>query len=363
MSLLAQRLRLQPGADTPVAGVREPLAERLLRARPAALAPAMLGSLYALCGHAHRSCAEMALQALQAPDTPVQPDAKQRQALWSETLREHVRRLFLDWPRLLGSHEGDGRALAASPALASTVEPGSPALVDWLERQVLGLPMAVWSRACQESPASWLLQWTHEIRNPLTLALRQAQPLACTWTLPLQDLRPDAEGAVLTALAAQLREDADFSRLPHVQGQWRETGCWSRAADAELPIPDVWTRLAARVHDLAQLGQPGGAQRLCSGARALGGGEALAWCEMARGLLVHWLRVDVQGRVERYGILAPTEWNFHPRGAVAQVLRQLPNQVSPQQMSGAVGLLVAAFDPCVEYDLDTASTAREVVRA
>ena len=193
MNLLAQRLRLQPGADTPVAGIREPLAERLLRARPAALAPAMLGSLYALCGHAHRTCAEMALQALQAPDAPVQPDAKQRQALWSETLREHVRRLFLDWPRLLGSPESDGQVLAASPALAPTVEPGTPALVDWMERQVLGMPMAVWNRACRESPASWLVQWTHEIRNPLTVALRRAQPWACAWTLPLQALRPAAE--------------------------------------------------------------------------------------------------------------------------------------------------------------------------
>lgn len=363
MNLLAHRLRLQPGADTPVAGVREPLAERLLRARPAALAPALLGSLYALCGHAHRICAEMALQALQAPDAPVQPDAKQRQALWSETLREHVRRLFLDWPRLLGSPESDGQALAASPALHPTVEPGAPALVDWMEHQVLGMPVTVWNRACQESLTAGLLQWAHEIRNPLTLALRQAQPWACVWTLPLQALRPDAEGTVLTALAAQLREDADFSRLPHVQEQWRETGCWSRAADAELPVTDVWTRLAARVHDLAQLGQPGGVQRLRAGARALGGGEALAWCEMARGLLVHWLRVDAQGRVERYGILAPTEWNFHPQGAAAQILRQLPSQVPPQQMSAAVGLLIAAFDPCVEYELGAASTALEVVHA
>lgn len=363
MNLLAQRLRLQPGADTPVAGVREPLAERLLRARPAALAPALLGSLYALCGHAHRICAEMALQALQAPDAPVQPDAKQRQALWSETLREHVRRLFLDWPRLLGSPESDGQALASSPALHSTVEPGAPALVDWMEHQVLGLPVAVWNRACQESLAAGLLQWAHEIRNPLTLALRQAQPWACAWTLPLQALRPDAEGAVLMPLAAQLREDADFARLPHVQGQWRETGCWSRAADVDLPVTDVWTRLAARVYDLAQLGQPGGAQRLRAGARGLGSGEALAWCEMARGLLVHWLRVDAQGRVERYGILAPTEWNFHPQGAAAQILCQLPSQVSPQQMSAAVGLLVAAFDPCVEYELDAASTALEVFHA
>lgn len=363
MNLLAQRLRLQPGADTPVAGLREPLADRFLRARPAALAPALLGSLYALCGHAHRICAEMALQALQAPDAPVQPDAKQRRALWNETLREHVRRLFLDWPRLLGSSESAGQVLAASPALAPTVEPGSPALIDWMECQVLGMPMAVWNRACQESPSPWLLQWTHEIRNPLTLALRQAQPWACAWTLPLQALRPDSEGTVLTALAAQLREDADFSRLPHVQGQWRETGCWSRAADVDLPVTDVWTRLAARVHDLAQLGQPGGTQRLRAGARALGGGEALAWCEMARGLLVHWLRVDAQGRVERYGIVAPTEWNFHPQGAAAQILRQLPSQVSPQQMSAAVGLLVAAFDPCVEYELDAAPTALEVFHA
>lgn len=363
MNLLAHRLRLQPGADTPVAGVREPLAERLLRARPAALAPALLGSLYALCGHAHRICAEMALQALQVPNAPVQPDAKQRQALWSETLREHVRRLFLDWPRLLGSPESDGQALAASPALHPTVESGAPALVDWMEHQVLGMPVTVWNRACQESLAAGLLQWAHEIRNPLTLALRQAQPWACVWTLPLQALRPDAEGAVLMPLAAQLREDADFARLPHVQGQWRETGCWSRAADVDLPVTDVWTRLAARVYDLAQLGQPGGAQRLRAGARGLGGGEALAWCEMARGLLVHWLRVDAQGRVERYGILAPTEWNFHPQGAAAQILRQLPSQVSQQQMSAAVGLLVAAFDPCVEYELDAAPTALEVFHA
>lgn len=363
MNLLAQRLRLQPGAETPVAGVREPLAERLLRARPAALAPALLGSLYALCGHAHRICAEMALQALQAPDVPVQPDAKQYQALWSETLREHVRRLFLDWPRLLGSPESDRQVLSTSPALGQTVEPGAPALVDWMERQVLGMPWAAWNRACQESPASWLLQWAHDTRNPLTQALRQAQPWACAWKLPLQALRPDTEGTVLTTLAAQLREDADFARLPHVQGQWRETGCWSRAADVELPVPDVWTRLAARVYDLAQLGQSGGAQRLRAGARALGSGEALAWCEMARGLLVHWLRVDAQGRVERYGVVAPTEWNFHPQGAAAQILRQLPSQVPPQQMSAAVGLLVAAFDPCVEYELVAASCGTEVAHA
>lgn len=363
MNLLAHRLRLQPGADTPVAGVREPLAERLLRARPAALAPALLGSLYALCGHAHRICAEMALQALQAPDVFVQPDAKQRQALWSETLREHVRRLFLDWPRLLGSPESDGQVLAASPALGPAAEPGNPALVDWIERQVLGMPVVVWNRACQEKLGPWLLQWAHEIRNPLTQALRQAQPWACAWVLPLQALRTDAEGAVLAPLAAQLREDADFSRLPHVQGQWRETGCWSRAADVDVPVPDVWTRLAARVHDLAQLGQPGGAQRLRAGARALGDGEALAWCEMARGLLVHWLRVDAQGRVERYGILAPTEWNFHPQGAAAQILRQLPSQVLPQQVPAAVGLLVAAFDPCVEYELVAAPCGAEVAHA
>jgi Ni,Fe-hydrogenase I large subunit len=63
---------------------------------------------------------------------------------------------------------------------------------------------------------------------------------------------------------------------------------------------------------------------------------------MARGLLLHWVQLDPQGRVAAYQMLAPTEWNFHPQGSLAQALRQL----APDDGTSAT-LLAQAFDACV----------------
>ena len=48
-----------------------------------------------------------------------------------------------------------------------------------------------------------------------------------------------------------------------------------------------------------------------------------AMAEMARGLLVHAVRVE-GGRIADYAIVAPTEWNFHPRGALFRELSGRP---------------------------------------
>ena len=61
-----ERLVFMPGAAVPVAGVRAPLAQRLLQGRACALAPVLLGSLYSMCGQAHRVCSQLALAALAA---------------------------------------------------------------------------------------------------------------------------------------------------------------------------------------------------------------------------------------------------------------------------------------------------------
>lgn len=83
---------------------------------------------------------------------------------------------------------------------------------------------------------------------------------------------------------------------------------------------------------------------LSSGALNLGEGQAIAWCEMARGLLLHWVQLDGHGAVAQYRVLAPTEWNFHPQGALALGLAALG-----AQDSAAAHTLAAAFDPCVAY--------------
>jgi Ni,Fe-hydrogenase I large subunit len=87
---------------------------------------------------------------------------------------------------------------------------------------------------------------------------------------------------------------------------------------------------------------------LSSGALALGEGSAMAWCEMARGLLVHWVQVDASGGVLDYRVLAPTEWNFHPQGALAQVMAGL----SSDDVRSA-RCLAAAFDACVDCRIES----------
>ena len=75
-------------------------------------------------------------------------------------------------------------------------------------------------------------------------------------------------------------------------------------------------------------------------------GSGLGLVQAARGLLAH--RVEIAtGHLTRYQILAPTEWNFHPRGIVAQGLAH-----SPAGASQAADLFIAALDTCVPCSID-----------
>jgi Ni,Fe-hydrogenase I large subunit len=71
--------------------------------------------------------------------------------------------------------------------------------------------------------------------------------------------------------------------------------------------------------------------------------RGLAVVEAARGRLAH--RVEISdGHVTRYQILAPTEWNFHPQGPLAQGLLGRSAGDDPKARAR---LVVAALDPCV----------------
>jgi uptake hydrogenase large subunit len=76
-------------------------------------------------------------------------------------------------------------------------------------------------------------------------------------------------------------------------------------------------------------------------------GEGIGAVQSARGLLVHRALL-ADGRVADYQIVAPTEWNFHPDGALARGLAGL-------EADGEVTLLrrariaVQALDPCVPF--------------
>ncbi len=74
-------------------------------------------------------------------------------------------------------------------------------------------------------------------------------------------------------------------------------------------------------------------------------GEGVAAVQTARGLLLHRARVE-DGRVTGYQIVAPTEWNFHPAGALTRGLEGMRADDEATLRSDA-RLVVQGLDPCV----------------
>jgi Ni,Fe-hydrogenase I large subunit len=111
----------------------------------------------------------------------------------------------------------------------------------------------------------------------------------------------------------------------------------------------VLARLGARLVELARLLVERDPARLPpalhAGSLSVARGEGLAWVPTSRGLLLHRARVDA-GRIAAYRIVAPTEWNFHPRGALQRGLEGL-RATSAAAIESAATTCVQSLDPCV----------------
>jgi hypothetical protein len=289
--------------------------------------------------------------------------------LWLETARDHLRSIALDWPQRLPEADADAHNmgwLSGCPLPLGTASPVTDAAVAWqllaalrawLEQHILGRSVLAWLVACRDPDA--LAAWCHaeSVRLAPARCLAAWQPIAQTLApgmrcLDLLDEDPALQSVRLRQLAQSLAAEPDFVRRPTWLGQCAETGAWSRLRHRQGQAqtqPSAWTRLSARWLELVELAaadpllpSQGNVPLLATGALSLDDGQALAWCEMARGLLLHWVQLAADDSVQDYRVLAPTEWNFHPDGALAQALAAL----SPGD-TAAARTLAAAFDPCV----------------
>lgn len=374
MEALTGVVRLRPGQARPrsVENQRPDWAQALVLGKPVGDVPGLLASLYSLCGHAHRLCAQLALHAAAGTGTPHPPGAER--ALQRETLCEHVRRIGLDWPVALAAPASRDafaaaalKSLCACPALRPA---GSPVSMQdtrrWLERHLLGMPAPDWLDRWNRDP-HWLAAWSEAGKGWLPRLMHEARPLA-DWPLAAAEPLHVHAGAVsLRQLARCLVADGGYTRQPRWQGDCTETGTWTRLNDAGRALPATpWQRLGARVAELVRLALPDAPTRqgsgwLAFGALPISAGEGLAWVEMARGLLVHHARVD-GAVVSGYRVLAPTEWNFHAEGAVAVALEGMrPSQdaLAPRRIAA----LMAAYDPCVRFEVEPQALEQESVHA
>lgn len=300
-----------------------PLAARVLVGQPADRAVALVPRLFSLCGQAQGVAAHLALQAARGELPTAEALNAGGRAVALEAIGEHLWRLLLDWPPLLVcvarqdefiSWRKRLRAVADQPAASALgVE-----LLAWLERE--------------------------------TLPFADADPL------------PSVVGALLpwqgaAVWAREIIDDA-FALRPQFAGQPAETGALARQADdpdvaALLAAGDrVAARLAARYADLRFLARALIEPDLLAGwldAAPVAERVGLARVETARGLLLHLIQIN-DGRVGRYVIVAPTEWNFHPQGAFAREITDCPALSRAQAERGARRLALA-LDPCVTYEV------------
>ncbi|WP_066272258.1 hypothetical protein [Hydrogenophaga palleronii] len=368
---LAGALRITPGAPPPLGlkSSRQDWAARMGHGVPVARLPGLMGSLFNLCSHAHRLCSQLAIDAA-APG--LQPPAERvAEQLRRETAMEHVRRIGLDWPRLLADTPAARSAHAASalatlrhwtPPTPAAPEPW-PALQDWLQHALLQMPAADWLAAWQADGPDWLHTWSRRHAAHWLPALVAGARSSADGFAPLSPehaLRPHAEPVGLQALGTALALQPPFALRPQWQGACAHTGPWTRLAAAADDTPlSPWALLGSRLAELARLALDGGDTWLHWGALATGPNRGLAWVEMARGLLVHQVELDpVAQRVLACRVVAPTEWNFHPEGAVAQRLARLDPGLPEAALARRVNLLVAAFDPCVPFTIERLAAPR-----
>ena len=366
-------------------GSTRPLqASRLFtRKRPEEALP-LVPLLYALCGTAQARTAAAACENAMGVTEPDRVAAARDLLVLFETAREHLWRVCVDWPGLRGAAANWAPVAAASvlikefrTALWGDREPflpgaAPPEKVDGGTREIAGRlrtllarelfgtepeafrkihdgeALDAWARDRGGGPA--LIPWVND-RAWGGLVPSAVAPLPVLEAADLQRLLegPEAEG---------------FLALPMWRGEPRETGPYTRNAPQPLVASldgaglGLAARLAARLVELAEI--PGrllsGLQRVeadgglrLSGDRA-GAGVGIAQTEAARGRLVHYVRM-AGGMVDDFRILAPTEWNFHPRGVLARSLLGLRGG-DRESLMARVRLVVTAIDPCVGYRVE-----------
>lgn len=333
---------------------------RLFDGRVPAEAGRLAGQIFSLCGFSQAAAARLAVA--RATTRPF--DDGQRQAvaagLLAERIFETLRALVMQWPGKMpaaiqaatGLHLRN--ALRASRAIVAEAETGQvtpEALVP--PAAALGeVCAAVGMRADDARPAEGSL---------LDLLLRDVARDEVFIARPVETLQRDDDDAVARLLA----DDDAYAARPFLPGRIMETGAYARHL-AATPATDrtggrnkvLAQRLTARFNDLTAAtedllalsqGREIGMSGLMNDGR--NGSAGYGAVECARGRLYHSARIDGDGRLSDYRILAPTEWNFHPAGPFVETL--LSARIGRGETARLRATKLAAlFDPCVAFDIE-----------
>lgn len=351
------RLRRERVEQVQIDSTRPQLAERLFAGRTVDEALALVPRVFSICGRSQAIAAQLATEAARGVMADELTQAQRAQRVEAEMAQEYLWRALVDWSRATDSEPSIDALAALRKALARDDVVVTEAVRPVVERAVLAGDSRAWYE--DEHVAAFEI-WIARALTPAARLVALVQRDGARHGAPRDadevPLLPPFEGVAPRLLRA-LEDEPQFERAPHLSGRPAETGAAARLAAHPLVAAldkaygrSVLTRLAARITELARLAAGAPAPRPLLGQRSLGPGRGFGWVETARGLLLHWIELAGDA-IARYRIVAPTEWNFHPRGALVAGLEGT-TVASERELRRRAEWLVQALDPCVAFRLE-----------
>ncbi len=354
-------------------------ASRVLEGKTTQEALTLLPLLFSVCGMAQAVAGARACESATSRKATPEEERLRGRLVAMETLREHLWRIFLDWPRFLGA-ESDRDSLARVVALqrdyTALLLPAGKTLLDpagapdidtgSMERLLGRMEQLLETRVFGRPPRQWL-----EMTSPEEFHrwLDAHDTLAASYLAGIRKLHWESVGASEVCPLPRLdperlrreMEDDDFLRAPLWEGRCRETSPLTRVHTPLMQAlrsrygEGLLSRAVARLTEVARITARFGQED--AGEEPFVAGSGVGQIGAARGQLAHSVTLDGEDRVARYRILAPTEWNFHPRGNLAQGLSTLSGDRAT--LEEQAHQLIHAVDPCVDYRLVLEEAARQ----
>ncbi|BCB28548.1 hydrogenase assembly protein HupF [Sulfurimicrobium lacus] len=355
----------------------------LLRRKTGQQAVNLIPLLFSLCGKAQGVAGAMALEAARGVAAPAETAKWRERLVRSEAIQEALWRFLLDVPKIVAqppmvaefTELRRGFARVLDPVLSRDGWKTAGGQIDapdagiwmglagqvqeFLSTKLLGMPLPEWRRMLSVQDME---HWLDGRTTPLAATLCKLWAGKGRWGgggVPL--LPPLRRGEMLNHVLPELERERNFAMLPCWQGAPAETGALARMAGhplistlLEREGSTIFVRLLARLLEVVELGESMDADEQHPPwleSASLGTSEGAAWVQTARGLLVHRLALDTDGKVADYRIVAPTEWNFHSQGAYTCGLTGRP-ATTPDEAREAAELLLLALDPCVAYEVE-----------
>jgi hypothetical protein len=341
--------------EVAIESTRPHVADRVLAGKPIDEAVAMVPRLFSICGHSQGLAAQLAAEAAREVEGDASIAARTR-AIEAEMAQEYLWRALIDWPQAVGE-QPDADALASvRRALAQEQSPVAHAVRPVLEREILGGDAVEWLDSHVPAFEMWIAR-APTAAAKLFADVQRDGPRhgACRVAL----LPPMAQAGIAAKLVAALDADPDFERLPQFDGAPAETGALARTRDVPLVAAligsygcSILARFVARLAELARLASGRPSPLPLAGSLTRSRGHGTGWVETARGLLVHDVEI-ADGRIRRYRIVAPTEWNFHPRGSLVAGLTGA-HAATETELRRRAHWFVQSLDPCVAYRVEIA---------